>query len=108
MAKKPRVKVPKSAKKGDLVQIKTLMTHKMETGTRKNKKTGKLIPRKIVNKFACTFNGKELLTVTLHPAIAANPYFAFYAKATESGTFDFAWTDDDGKTIKASGKMKVS
>jgi len=108
MAKKPRVKVPKSAKKGDLVQIKTLMSHKMETGTRKDKKTGKLIPRMIINKFVCTFNGKELLTANMHPAIAANPYFAFYAKATESGTFDFVWTDDAGKTVKASGKMSVS
>jgi len=44
----------------------------------------------------------------MHPAIAANPYFAFYAKATESGTFDFVWTDDAGKTVKASGKMSVS
>ena len=108
MAKKPRVKVPKSAKKGELVEIKTLISHKMETGTRKNKKTGKVIPRMIIKSFTCSFNGKELLSAALHPSVAANPYFAFYAKATESGTFDFAWTDDAGKTVKASGKMTVA
>ena len=108
MAKKPRVKVPKSAKKGEQIQIKTLISHKMETGTRKNKKTGKLIPRMIINTFSCSFNGKELLYATLHPSVAANPYFAFYAKATESGTFDFVWTDDAGKTVSASSKMTVA
>ena len=57
MAKKPRIKVPKTAKSGETILIKTLMSHKMETGVRKNKKTGKLIPRKIINKFVCKFNG---------------------------------------------------
>ncbi len=108
MAKKPRVKVPKKAKAGDIIQLKTLMSHVMETGARKDKKTGKLIPRKIINKFVCKFNGKEVMSADLHPAIAANPYFAFYAKASESGTFDFEWTEDGGAVIKASGKMTVS
>jgi len=108
MAKKPRVKVPKKASSGDIIQIKTLMSHKMETGVRKDKKTGKLIPRKIINKFVCKFNGKEVMSADLHPAVAANPYFAFFAKATESGTFDFEWTEDGGKTITASGDITVS
>lgn len=108
MAKKPRVKVPKKAKSGDIVQIKTLMSHKMETGLRKDKKTGELIPRKIINKFVCNFNGAEVLSVDLYTAIAANPYFAFYAKVTESGTFDFEWTEDGGKKTTASGDIKVA
>ena len=69
MAKKPRIKVPKTAKSGETILIKTLMSHKMETGVRKNKKTGKLIPRKIINKFVCTFNGKEVMSADLHPAV---------------------------------------
>ena len=107
MAKKPRVKVPSKASKGQVFQIKTLITHKMETGTRKNKK-GKLIPRMIINKFSCKYNGKEVFSTNLHPAVAANPYFAFYTKASESGTSDFAWTDDAGKTVTASKKITVS
>jgi len=108
MAKKPRVKVPKKAKSGEIVQIKTLMSHKMETGNRKNKKTGELIPRKIINKFVCTFNGKEVLSADIHPSVAANPYMAFYAKATESGTFNFEWTEDGGKKVTAKSDITVS
>lgn len=108
MAKKPRVKVPKSAKKGDIIEIKTLISHKMETGTRKNKKTGKLIPRFIINKFACNYGGGEIFSADMYPAIAANPYFAFFARATSSGPFDFTWTDDKGKSVKATKKITVS
>lgn len=108
MAKKPRVKVPKKAKAGELIQIKTLMSHVMETGNRKDKKTGKLIPRKIINKFICTYNGKEVMSADLQPSIAANPYLAFYAKATESGTFDFEWIEDGGAKVTASGNITVS
>ena len=75
MAEKPRVKVPKKAKSGEIIQIKTLMSHKMETGNRKDKKTGELIPRKIINKFVCTFDGTEVLSADIHPAVAANPLF---------------------------------
>ena len=105
---KARVKVPKSVKKGEVFQVKTLISHKMETGLRKNKKTGKKIPRKIINKFVATYNGKEVFVSDWHPAIAANPYIAFYVKATESGTLNFKWTDDDGKTTEKSAKINVS
>ena len=108
MAKKPRIKVPKTAKKGDIIKIKTLVLHKMETGFRKDSKTKKLVPRMIINKFVATFNGKEVFSANMSPAISANPYFAFHTKATESGTFEFTWTDDKGKTVKASRKIAVT
>ncbi len=108
MARKPRIKVPKKAKVGQIIQIKTLYSHKMETGLRKNKKTGKIIPRKIINSFVCKFNGKEVIGAKMYPAIAANPYFAFFAKVNESGTFDFAWTEDGGKVIQAKANISVS
>ena len=108
MAKKPRIKVPKTAKKGDIIKIKTLVLHKMETGFRKDRKTKKLVPRMIINKFVATFNGKEVFSANMSPAISANPYFAFHTKATESGTFEFTWTDDKGKTVTASRKIAVT
>jgi sulfur-oxidizing protein SoxZ len=108
MAKvKPRVKVPKTATKGEILEIKTLITHKMETGLRKDKKTGKEIPRQIINKFTCTFNGKEVFSADWHPAISANPYMSFYTTATESGTFEFTWTDDDGSVYTKTAKLTV-
>ena len=105
---KPRVKLPKSVKKGQVVQIKTLIPHKMETGQRKNKKTGKKIPRHIINKVEVTMNGKPVVTADLHPAISANPFFAFHARINESGTFKFVWTDDKGKTVSTSKKVAVA
>lgn len=105
---KPRIRVPKTADKGEVVEIKTLISHKMETGRRKNKKTGELIPRKIINKFVATFNGEEVFSADWHPSISANPYMSFFVVASESGTFDFSWTDDDGTVYSKSAKMSVS
>jgi sulfur-oxidizing protein SoxZ len=104
---KPRVKAPDKAKKGEMVEVKTLITHQMETGLRKDKE-GKPIPRMIINKFVAKFNGKEVFQADLHPSVSANPYLAFFMTAQESGTFDFAWTDDAGKTVTASAKMEVN
>jgi len=107
MAEKPRLKVPKDAKKGELIEIKTLMPHIMETGQRKDK-DGKIIPRKIINTFTCEFNGKPVFSANLDSAVAANPYMQFFAKVEESGTFRFSWTDDDGTITTAEEKITVS
>ena len=109
MAKvKPRVKVPKKAKAGEVVTIKSLISHPMESGQRKNRQTGELIPRKIINKFVVTFNGEEVVSVAIEPAVSANPYFQFDMKVPESGTVRFEWTDDDGTVYDLEKKIKVS
>lgn len=102
----PRVRVPKSAAKDEVITIKTIISHKMESGQRKDKQ-GKIIPRKIINKFVCAFNGKPVFTCDMQPAIAANPYFEFNAKVAESGTFKFTWTDDDGSVYEAERSIEV-
>jgi sulfur-oxidizing protein SoxZ len=107
MAEKPRVKLPKDAKKGEVIQIKTLIAHVMETGLRKDQ-AGNTIPRKIINKFTCEFNGKPVFSVDIEPAVAANPYLQFAAKVEESGTFKFTWVDDDGTVTTAEEKITVS
>jgi sulfur-oxidizing protein SoxZ len=107
MADKPRLRVPSEAKKGDIIQIKTLVSHPMETGFRKDDQ-GKIIPREIINTFVCTFNGAEVFRADLQPAIAANPYFEFTVKVEESGTFAFAWTDDNGTVTTAEASITVS
>ncbi len=106
MAVKPRVKVPKSAAAGEIFEIKTLISHKMETGLRKDKK-GQIIPRQIINKFTCTLNGKEVFAADWHPSISANPYMAFNLKATESGTLEFKWHDDNGSVYSKTAELKV-
>lgn len=107
MADKPRLRVPNAAKKGDIIAIRTLLPHVMETGFRKDE-NGNVVPRKIINKFVCDFNGKPVFSMDLEPAIAANPYVQFTAKVEESGTFTFTWTDDDGTVTTATESITVS
>lgn len=108
MAKvRPRVKVPKTAEKGEVITIKTLISHKMESGQRKDK-DGNIIPRSIINKFTCAFNGQVVFECDLEPAISANPYFEFQVRVEESGEFHFTWVDDDGSVYETAKKIKVS
>ncbi|QBF32597.1 thiosulfate oxidation carrier complex protein SoxZ [Thalassococcus sp. S3] len=100
---KPRVKVPKSAAAGEVVTIKTLISHKMESGQRKDKE-GNVIPRSIINRFTAEYNGEMVVDVTIEPAVSTNPYFQFETKIPEAGEFKFTWYDDDGsvyETMKA-------
>lgn len=107
MAKKPRVKLPKKAKAGELVLVKTLASHKMETGNRKDKK-GNKIPRLIINKFMCKMNGTEIFSADLQTAVSADPYISFYITAKEGGSYEFSWTDDNGKVATVTKEMAVS
>ena len=104
---KPRVRIPKSAKKGEVVEIKSLIEHKMETGQRKGK-DGNKIPRKIINRFECKFNGAMVFASDWHPAISANPYLAFHFRAEESGEFEFKWVEDGGAEYTKKAKITVS
>lgn len=108
MSTKPRIKLDKKeAKKGDIIEVKTLVSHVMESGQRKDK-DGKVIPRKIINKFTCTLNGKPVFSCDLEPAVSANPYIQFKFKAVESGDLKLEWLDDDGSKIEAVEKITVS
>lgn len=104
---KPRVKVPKTAAAGETVTLKTLISHKMESGQRKDG-DGNVIPRSIINRFTCEFNGKSVIDVTMEPAISTNPYFEFDAVVDASGDFKFTWYDDDGDVYETSKSITVS
>ena len=101
------INVPKTAKRGEIIEIKTLMSHVMETGFRKDE-AGKPIPRQIINSFVCSFGGHEVFRADLEPAISANPYFEFTVRVEESGVFAFAWTDDNGAVTTAEQSITVS
>lgn len=96
---KPRIKIPKTATIGEAIVIKTLISHPMESGLRKDKE-GSLIPRSIINRFTCMFNGQSVITVSIDPAVSTNPYFEFEATVPEAGEFVFTWYDDDGSVYE--------
>ena len=101
------VTVPKTAKRGEVIEIKTLVSHNMETGYRRTER-GVAIPRDIVRSFSCTYNGVEVFSAELHPAISANPYIAFTTVATESGTIAFHWKGDNGFAVSSSAQITVT
>jgi sulfur-oxidizing protein SoxZ len=103
---RPLINVPPKAKRGEIIEIKTLIAHPMETGFRPGP-NGALIPRDIINRFVCTYNGEVVFHADLYPAIAANPFITFTTIATESGTIAFSWTDDEGKTQTELAKITV-
>jgi sulfur-oxidizing protein SoxZ len=91
------INLPARARRGEVIEIKTLIAHPMETGYRVGP-TGVAIARDIINRFTCTYNGEEVFRADLYPAIAANPFIAFFTVATASGELAISWTDDHGET----------
>ncbi|MEN8833134.1 MAG: thiosulfate oxidation carrier complex protein SoxZ [Pacificibacter sp.] len=104
---KPRVKVPKSAAAGETITIKTLISHKMESGQRKDN-DGNVIPRSIINRFTCDFNDQSVIDVKMEAAISTNPYFEFDAMVPEAGEFKFTWYDDDGDVYETTKAIAIA
>lgn len=100
------INVPAKAKRGDIIEIRTLTSHIMETGYR-HTVDGKLVPRDIITSFACRYNGIEIFRADLFPAIAANPYLSFFTVAKDSGRFEFEWIGDNGYSTTASASITV-
>lgn len=91
------INVPASPKRGEIIEIRTLIGHPMETGFRTGS-DGQKLPRDIIRRFACRYNGELVFSAEFFPAIAANPYCAFHTIATDSGTLAFTWEGDNGYT----------
>ena len=100
------VSVPATARRGEIIEIKTLVAHPMETGFRRTQH-GEVIPRDIIGRFVCRYNGTEVFRAEFHPAMAANPSLAFTTVATESGTIEFTWSGDRGYSLTASAAISV-
>jgi sulfur-oxidizing protein SoxZ len=101
------INVPKAAKRGEVIEIRAMIAHPMETGYRVGP-NGANIPRDIIRRFACTYDGEEVFSADLFPAVSANPFITFTLIATTSGAITFAWTDDAGETQPASAEITVS
>jgi len=100
------INVPPKAKRGDIIEIKALTSHIMETGYRRTA-AGEIVPRDIITSFTCRYNGAELFRADFFPAIAANPFISFFTVARESGKFDFEWIGDKGFSETASASIMV-
>ena len=106
-AHKTLVHVPPHAQRGEIVEVKALINHRMDNGL-KYDDDGHLIPRKIIHRFVCRYNGEVVIESEWGTAISANPYISFFAAAADSGTFDFEWTDDDGTIYRHAAPILVA
>jgi sulfur-oxidizing protein SoxZ len=103
----PRVRVPASAKAGEVIEVRSLIAHEMESGQRRDAQ-GALVPRLIIHAFRATYNGREVFRAEWHPAISANPYQAFHLRVTEPGELVLTWTDDSGASAVSRHRISVA
>lgn len=105
---KPRIKMPERAAVGDIIEIRALISHIMETGQRRDPKTNQFVPRLILNTFVAKFAGAEVFRMKLQPGIAANPFISFFMKVPGPGELELTWTEDSGETAVERAKLEVA
>jgi sulfur-oxidizing protein SoxZ len=101
------IHAPTTARKGEVIELRTLIAHPMETGYRAGS-DGRTLPRDIIRRFSCRYNGELVFSADLYPAISANPYLAFHVVANASGTFSFTWEGDNGFAQAESAAITVA
>ena len=106
MTARTLIRMPKSAKAGELIEIQAAIGHPMETGHRPGV-DGKVLPRDIIRRFNCHYDGEVVFAAELFPAIAANPYLSFTTRATRSSEVVFSWEGDHGFAHSESLPLRV-
>ena len=107
MSTKPRIKLPDTARVGEVIEVKTLVSHVMETGVRRDGE-GKTIPRLLLHTFEAKFAGMDVFKASLHTGTAANPFISFFMKVPGPGEFEFTWIEDGGARITDRQLLKVA
>lgn len=101
------INLPKSAGRGEIIEIKLLIAHPMESGFRTGL-NGRLIPQDIITQFTCRYNDRVIFSAEFSPAIAANPFLSFFTRATESGFLHFEWRGDQGFLAEDRAEITVT
>jgi sulfur-oxidizing protein SoxZ len=101
------VTLPSTAKGGDLIEIRTLIAHPMETGYRPAE-DGAILPRNLIRHFTCHYDDVLVFSAELFPAVAANPFISFWTVATVSGTLRFTWSGDNGFAQTETASLSVT
>ena len=101
-----RIAAPETASPGEVIELKALIQHDMESGFRRDT-YGKQIPRFIIKNFQCLYNGQQVFAAEFFPSVAANPFLSFYARVEESGTLEFRWIDEHGEAVSEQRSILV-
>ncbi len=102
-----RIASPEQAAPGEVIELKVLIQHDMESGHRRDE-YGKQIPRFIIKDFLCLYNGTQVFAAEFFPAVAANPFLSFFVKASKSGTLEFRWIDEHGHQESVQRQITVA
>jgi sulfur-oxidizing protein SoxZ len=102
-----RIQMPKEAKRGEVIRIRILIQHAMETGFRLDTDMKK-VPKNVIRSFVCRYNGVEVFRAELTPGIAANPFLQFSTVAEASGDLEFSWADDAGARDAVRESIRVA
>ncbi len=102
-----RISAPEQAEQGEIIELRAIIQHEMESGFRRNDR-GEAIPRNIIKLFECLYNDEVVFSADFFPAVSANPFIAFYTRATTSGTLEFRWTDQHGQVWSKSQEIEVT
>ena len=101
------VTMPKVATQGEVIAIRVIVQHDMESGFRHTQQ-GERIPRDIIREFVCTYNGQQVFRAELHPGVGANPVINFFTVATQTGSLEFKWLGDNGYASSVTSQLTVS
>lgn len=102
-----RIQLPREAKRGEVIEVRIIIQHAMETGFRRDA-AGQRVPRNAIHSLVCRYNGAEVFRATMSTGIAANPMLRFYTRALESGELEFWWIDDDEVSDTARARLEVT
>jgi sulfur-oxidizing protein SoxZ len=103
----PRLSLPERAIRGEIVDVRSFITHPMESGLRKDK-DGRHVPRRIIHAFEARFEGELVFKAALEPAVAANPFLRFTMRAEKSGELVCTWRDEGGESWTARAFLEVT
>lgn len=101
----PRVRVPRSARPGEVIEIRTLIEHPMETGLRQE--AGRTLPRDLINRMVVRVNGEVALQADLRNGTSANPYHVFFLRLDRTSELEFTWTDERGRSARSTARVTI-
>ena len=101
------ITVPAQARRGEVVELRAMIAHPMETGHRPGA-DGRVVPRDIIRRFTCRYGDEVVFRADLFPAISANPYLVFTTVATDTATLTFTWEGDNGFSQTETATLTVT
>ncbi len=107
MSARPRLRLPGTARVGEVVEIRALIEHPMETGLRRDG-AGQAIARDILARFVARANGETVFAADFRNGTSANPYLVFFVRVERTTEFEFLWTHETGGIFRATGRIDVS